>query len=387
MKIPIPPLLAKKITFIVVSLLCIITVAPSLTHAQKKHEPIKIAAIFSLTGVGAHANRSSVLGTRLAVNEINNNGGIFGRKINLILLDNMSTPIGSSIAANQAVEANVSGIIGSQWSSHSLAIAKVAQENSIPMISNFSTHPDLTKIGEYIFRICFTDRFQGKIMAEFAWEDLQAKKAVVFVDLTSDYSLALSQIFIKHFKILGGTITREIEYKKKEDYDEVAKKSLGIDGDIIFLSGHEESGVIASNLQKAGEKAIFLGGDGWGDSSFLEFGGNTLKQAYFCTHWSQDSDNVASLDFYTKYHQLKDFGTGAALAFDAVKVLAAAITDAGSTDTKAIVESLSTLQSHQGVTGSIQFNSLGNPVKSAVIMKIEHGKPRYYKSFSPIERR
>lgn len=346
-------------------------------------EPVNIAAIYSLTGLGAISNRSSVLGTRLAVNEVNTRGGVLGRNLNLILLDNMTTPIGSSLAANQAVKANVAGIIGAQWSSHSLAIAEVAQQNKIPMISNFSTHPKLTRIGEYIFRVCFTDKFQGRVMADFAHQDLGGRSAIVLVDITSDYSMELSKIFREHFAKMGGKVVGEIEYKKKIKYNKLVRKILKHDADVIFLSGHEEGGEIADRLQKAGTKAILLGGDGWADKSFLELGGENLKQGYYCTHWSEYSDKAESRKFYEKYKGLDDFGIGAALAYDAVMVLVSAIEDAGTTDGEEVALALSGMTSFEGVTGTIKFNSNGDPVKSAVIMKIENGKPKFYKSFKP----
>jgi branched-chain amino acid transport system substrate-binding protein len=368
---------------LVLSFSVLVVANPSRAGAETI-EPFNIAAIFSLTGQGANSNRSSVLGTRLAVNEINSRGGVLGHTLNLILLDNLSTPIGSSIAANEAVKAGVIGIIGAQWSSHSLAIAKVAQKNRIPMISNFSTYPGLTSIGDYIFRVCFTDRFQGKVMAEFARRELHASTAVIFVDLTSDYSLKFSDIFRNDFSSLGGKIMGEIEYKaKKENYKELVAQAKTRSADVIFLSGHEESGAIALELQSAGIKGILLGGDGWDDESFFENGGRQLKHGYFCTHWSQDSDRKETRTFVARYKQLNDFGMGAALAYDAVMVLAQAVKDAGTTDGPKVARALSGMKPYEGVTGSIKFDQNGDPEKSAVIMEVVDGKPRFLKTFAP----
>ena len=347
-------------------------------------KPVSIAAIFSLTGLAANANRSSVLGTRLAVDEINQRGGVLGRNLNLIFLDNMSTPIGSSLAANQAAAADVVGIIGAQWSSHSLAIAEVAQQNRIPMVSNFSTYPELTAVGEYIFRVCYNDNLQGKVMAEFARRDLDAATAIVFVDLASDYSLALSKIFRTHFESLGGAVVREIEYKaKNENYNPMIEQAMSIEADVVFLSGHEESGAIAHKLQTAGSRAVFLGGDGWGDTSFMTLGGKYLKRGYFCTHWSEASESRATRNFIAKYRHRRDFGIGAALAYDAVMVLARAVEKAKSTQGALVAQALSRLDPYEGVTGSIKFDAQGDPVKSAVIMEIRNGKAVYLKTFAP----
>ncbi len=349
-------------------------------------EPIKITAIYSLTGNGAFSNRPSVLGVRIAVDEINRTGGLLGRKINLVILDNMSTPIGSSLAANQAVASGTDAIIGAAWSSHSIAIAQVAQKNRIPMISNFSTSPKLTRIGNYIFRVCYTDKFQGKIMAEFARTELKAKTAIVFVDLTSDFSLDLSHIFQGHFKAMGGQILREIDYKAdQKTYTTQIRQAAAQKADVVFLSGHDESGTIAAQLQKAGVQSIPIGGDGWDAQSFFLFGGNQLKQGYYCSHWSQSSERKVSKRFAALYKHKPYFGVGSALAYDAVMVLASAIKKAGVVDREKIRNSLQHLDSYDGVTGTIKFDANGDPVKSVVLMQIVNGKPVYLKSLAPLD--
>lgn len=369
----------KKVTMLV----CLVLVLWSPALQSETRAPISIAAIYSLTGQASNTNQISVLGTRIAVEEINSRGGVLGRTINLILLDNMSTPIGSSMAANQVAAAGVAGIIGAEWSSHSLAIAEVAQQKRIPMISNYSTIPKLTHIGEYIFRVCYTDDFQGKVMAEFARHDLGARSALIFVNLTSDYSLDLARIFQSHFTSLGGSILSEIEYKKtNDDYDPLVTKAKQHTADVIFLSGHDESGQIARKLQSAGVDSVLLGGDGWGTDSFLTAGGRYLSRGYFCTHWSESSERKVSRTFTEKYGKHPDFGVGTALAYDAVMVLARAIEKAASTTGEDIVQALRTLGPYEGITGKIQFDANGDPLKSAVIMEIQNGRPRYLKTLT-----
>ena len=219
-------------------------------------------------------------------------------------------------------------------------------------------------------------------MAQFARQDLQALSAVVLVDLASDYSLELSRIFREHFTSSGGEVVAEVEYKKNADFDKVVDKILPLTADVIFFSGHEEGGSIARKLQQAGETATLLGGDGWSDRSFFDKGGNQLRSGYYCTHWSTDSDRQTSRNFVEKYGTLRDFGIGAALAYDAVMVLADAMTSAGTTDGEAVAEALLTIKNYEGVTGAIQFNSTGDPVKHGVIMKIIDGAPHFHKSFS-----
>jgi branched-chain amino acid transport system substrate-binding protein len=347
-------------------------------------EGIHIAAIFSLTGQAANSNRASVVGTRIAVNAINANGGLLGQPVNLIVLDNMSTPIGSSLAANQAAAAGVNFIVGAAWSSHSLSVAQVAQHNHIPMISNFSTIPKLTQIGDYIFRVCFTDDFQGRIMAEFARYELEARTAMVFVDLTSDYSLQLSSIFKRHFESIGGNVVAEIEYKARQNsYKKQVSEAIEHTADVVFIAGHDESGIIANHLQMAGVKTVFIGGDGWADRSFFDFGGNQLTRAYYCSHWSPSSENPRSREFVRRHGAANDFDVGSALAYDAVMIAAAAIEKAQSATPENIRAALAETRDYEGVTGRISFDENGDPLKCAVIMEIEDGNAHYLKTLCP----
>jgi len=286
-----------KYCFIVFFIFLLLSMTPAFGN-----EPIKVAAIYALTGVAADTNALTIRGIRYAVDEINESGGVLGKKINLLVFDNQSTPIGSTISAKKAAKAEVVGIVGSDWSSHSIAVAKVAQSKGIPMISSYSTNPEVTKTGDYIFRICFTDDFQGQVVAKFARQDLKAETAVIFVDVTSDYSLKLSEIFKKNFEELGGQIVLEVDYKLKQQLIvEDIRKAIAASADVIFIPGHDESGLIANQAQKAGATSIFLGGDGWGTPVFYRKGGSELKHGYYSTHWSIYMDSDQSRSFVEKY--------------------------------------------------------------------------------------
>jgi branched-chain amino acid transport system substrate-binding protein len=346
---------------------------------------IDIAAIYALTGPAAEANAYALRGVGYAVDEVNKQGGISGRKINLFMLDNQSTPIGSTLAAKQAAAAKVVAIVGPDWSSHSLAVARVAQDAGIPMISSLSTNPDVTKIGDYIFRICFTDDFQGKVIARFARYDLKASTAVLFVDVTSDYSLKLSEIFRQDFEKLGGRVLVELEYKLKQlQFDEEIKKAVKAAADLIFIPGHDESALIAKKLQDAGTSSIFMGGDGWSTAVFFKKGGAELKRGYYSTHWSAHLDTDQSRAFVKKYKiDSADPDDNVALGYDAMMLLADAIKRAGSVDRKRIRDAIADTRSFKGVTGAIRFNENGDPIKSAVLMEIINGQPHYLKTLQP----
>ncbi|MCP4351462.1 MAG: ABC transporter substrate-binding protein [Desulfobacterales bacterium] len=359
----------------------IMTFAFSTAFAE---DTINIAAIYPLTGPATASNSSSLVGVRIGAEEINKQGGIIGKKIKLLVFDNLSTPIGSNIAAEKAAEAEVAAIVGAGWSSHSIAIARVAQSRRIPMISNYSTNPEVTKIGKYIFRVCFTDDFQGSVMARFASRNLNAATAVVFTDLASDYSLKLSEIFRKNFEQSGGKVVVEVEYKhKQEKFDKQIKIAKRANSDVFFIFGHDESGLIVKQAQDAGISSVPLGGDGWDSLVFLSKGGSELKRGYYCTHWSESADSEISRSFVKKYKNNENFDIGTALAYDAFMVLADAITRAGSTDRDKIRGALADTRAFKGVTGTISFDANGDPVKSAVIMEISNGKQRYFKTVEP----
>jgi branched-chain amino acid transport system substrate-binding protein len=348
-------------------------------------ETIDIAAIYALTGPAADANALTLQGVSYAVDEINKEGGVSGRKINLSVFDNQSTPIGSTVAAKRAVAANVVAIVGPDWSSHSIAVANVVQAMGIPMISSLSTNPKVTKIGNYIFRICFTDDFQGRVIAKFARQDLNVTTAIIFVDVTSDYSLKLSEIFRKNFEQLGGRVLLELEYKlRQRQFDEEIKKAVNANADVIFIPGHDESGLILKQIQDAGSSSIFLGGDGWSTSAFFRKGGSMLKHGFYSTHWSPHLDTDQSRAFIKKYNiHPENPDDNIALGYDTMMLLAAAITQAESTDRRKIRDAIANMTSFKGVTGNINFNDHGDPVKSAVFMEIKNGKPHYLKSIEP----
>jgi len=361
-------------------ILCIVF---SITPAYGS-QTIDIAAIYALTGAAAEANAYALRGVGYAVDEINHQGGVLGKKINLLVFDNQSTPIGSTIAAKKAAAANVVTIVGPDWSSHAIAVARVAQDHGIPMISSLSTNPEVTKIGNYIFRACFTDDFQGKVIARFARQDLNAATAVTFVDVTSDYSLKLSEIFRKHFEKLGGRIVLELDYKLKQQLlDKDVQKAVKTHADVIFIPGHDESGAIAKQLQDAKASSIFLGGDGWGNPVFFKKGGSGLNLGYYSTHWSVHLDSDRSRSFVKKYIHSEASVDNIALGYDAMMLLAQAILRADSTDRKKIRKAIADTRSFKGVTGIIDFNDYGDPIKNAVFMEIRNGKPRYLKTLKP----
>lgn len=352
-------------------------------------QPITIAAIFAKTGIAMHTNSRFFTGVQLAADEINKSGGILNRPVKIIEIDNKSKLLMSENAARKAVDIGVSAVIGSSWSSHSLAMAPILQEAGIPMLSPQSTNPKVTKIGDYIFRICYIDTFQGKVMAEFARNDLKAITAVMLINVSSHYSIGLAKFFAKTFSEKGGEVLWSGKYKEKAvQFDKILNKVKKLEPDVIFVPGYtHDSGLIIRQARKMGINSIFLGGDGWEDNVH-KFGKKSVAGSYFCTHWDKNVLYPKSRKFvqlYKKTYGGKVPSVNIATAYDATMVMAEAICQAGSTDGEAIKNAISKIRDFKGVTGNISFNENGDQVgRSAVIIKLTETGKKFIKSVLPV---
>ena len=352
-------------------------------------ETIKIAAIFAKTGIAGKDNAPNFEGVSLAVEEINGQGGLLGRQLEVIELDNSSNSIGSKQAALKAVELDVVAVIGAAWSSHSLAIAPVLQQKQIPMISPISTNPKVTLIGNFIFRVCFTDPFQGKVMAQFAYRDLKARTAIVLTNVNSDYSIGLAEFFQKSFTQSGGKVLWEGDYKEKAiDFSTTLEKVRLLQPNVVFVPGYiQDSGLIIKQAKKMEIRSIFLGGDGWSGDRMYEYGGKAIEGGYYSQHWHSKVPFHRSQQLQANYH--RKYGTKILpgvlpTSYDAVMVLADAIRRAQSLKHKKIRDTLAVTKNFQGATGTITIDENGDPVnKDAVIMKFENGTTVFVKTLKP----
>ncbi len=357
----------------------------ALAGAAPAGHPIPVGAIFALTGEAAESDIQSLQGIQIALSEINAAGGIDGRPFALTVFDNRSTPIGAKIAADEAVNDGVVAVLGPAWSSHCLSAAPVLQRHRIPMITNIATHPDITRIGDCIFRVCFTDDYQGRILARFAREELGADRAVILVDLVSHYSMTLGRIFGETFSAHGGTLTGTFSYKGADrDFEPMLQAARQTGPNLIFIPGHQESGRIIRQAAGMGIALPVLGGDGWNGEPFNRNGGIRLARGYFTTHWAPEVDYPASRDFLRRCPlSVHTLDAGLMLAYDATTLLADAIRRAGTPEPEAIRSALAKTRNFPGVTGPITMNRWGDPVKQAVLMGIEAGRTTYLKTLPP----
>ncbi|MBF0574191.1 MAG: ABC transporter substrate-binding protein, partial [Desulfamplus sp.] len=324
-------------------------------------ETIKVAAIMAKSGEAIQqvegATTPALVGIRYAIEDINKQGGILGKQIELLEFDNKSMAIGAKIAAEEAVKAGVVAILGDVWSSHSLAVAPVAQAAKIPMISPMSTNPKVTLVGDYIFRVCFIDPFQGLVMANFAVDALKAKSAVVLTNTTEAYSMGLADFFKDKFKQKGGEILWEGDYlSKTTDFTALLEKVKSFNPNVIFIPGAaRESSYIIKQSREMGMKSTFLGGDAWFEAMWT-YGGDAVEGSYYSSHWHPDIANELSKTFI-KEHNYTSAKSGVPLGYDAGMLLADAIRRANSFDPTQIRNAVASTQNFQGLTGKISFDN------------------------------
>ncbi len=359
-----------------------------LTSSCHAAETARIGVIFAKTGNAAPVCEAAFKAARFSAERLNREGGLQGRPVELVEYDNKSTPIGARAAAQQAIEDGVIGVIGAVYSSHSIAMAPVLQNNRIPMISPISTLPDLTRDKDYIFRVCFNDDFQGLAMAAFARQYLEAKTAVVMTDTTSRYSIGLADVFTDQFTKKGGKVLWEGEYQKNTiDFSAQIREIDRLNADVAFVPGYyRESAYIIKQARLMGLSLVFLGGDGWVNQMYT-YGGDYIHGNYYCTQWHIESPLPESLafvkDFSARFGSITNEPV-MALTYDAMMIFAAAVQRAGSFSTKAIRNQLAGTVKHPGVTGPITFDSNGNPIdKHAVILKFDNNDSIYHKTIRP----
>src|SRR6266446_6662526 len=358
--------------------------AIALAAPSRAQNSIVIGEFASLTGTEATFGINSSNGIQLAREDIARAGGLLGRPIKIIIEDDQSKP-GQPSAAVKKLVANdrAIAILGEIASSRSLEAAPICQEAKIPMVSPGSTNPKVTEVGDYIFRVCFIDSFQGTVMAKFALEHLHAKKVAILQDVKSDYSKGLAQYFGDYFKAHGGQIVVDRSYTgggNDKDFRAQLTSIKAAKPDAVFVPGYyTEAGLIAKQARSLGIKVPLLGGDGWDSPKLSEIGGAAMDGCYFSTHFSTQDKNPKVQDFVKRYQAR--FGTMpdgmAPLGYDAMMILGNAIKTAGSTDAAKIRDALANTKDFDGVTGKITIDANRNATKSAVVLQV-HGKINDY---------
>lgn len=351
-------------------------------------ETLLIGEVGSMTGAEATFGLSTHHGIELAINEMNAAGGVKGKKLELKSYDDQGKP---EEAANSTLrlisQDKVLVVLGEVASTNSKAMAPIAQKNGVPMISPASTNPQVTAVGDRIFRICFIDPFQGTVMAKFAKETLKFTKVAVLKDVRSDYSMGLSQYFTDTFKAGGGQIVGEASYSKGDvDFKAQLTQLKGAAPEAIYVPGYySDVGLIAQQARDLGITAPLMGGDGWDSAKLFEIGGKSLEGSFFSNHSSNEDPSPRLQKFITdykaKYGEVPD--SLAALGYDAARVAADAFARAATLDGPGITAAIAGLKDFDGVTGKINLDANRNAVKPAVVLEIKDGKAKYRTSVAP----
>jgi len=360
--------------------------------AEDKQAPIVIGNVMPLSGDIATFGQSANNGVKLAIDEANATGGIKGQKIQLQVYDTVGKPEEAAVAATRAItQQKAVLLIGELGSGGSLAIAPIAETNKVPTISPASTSPKVTKDGDRtranMFRVCFIDPFQGTVMARFARQNLNVKRAAIVRDVGNDYSMGLAEYFARTFKELGGEIVVDVSYRAgDQDFKAQLTKVKFADPDIVYVPGYyTDVALIGRQTREIGVKAPLAGGDGWDSSNLYEIAQGALDGSYFSNHYSTENPSPMVQEFVKKYEaafQAKP-DAFAALGYDAALLALDAMRRAPELTPGAIRDAIEQTKTLQGVTGTMRLDADHNAVKSAVIMGIQENAPKYVATVDP----
>jgi branched-chain amino acid transport system substrate-binding protein len=364
----------------------------------------------SLTGSDATFGQSTRMGVELAVSELlaNKGGTIGGLPVRVVSEDDQGKPEEAANAVQKLLNQDqVVSVIGEVASSRSLAAAPICQQAGVPMVSPSSTNPKVTDVGDYIFRMCFIDPFQGTVMAKFAGTNLGLKRVAILKDIKSDYSVGLAQFFADAFKAAGGTIVAEQAYQAgDQDFSSQLTAIKAKNPEAIFVPGYyTEVGLIARKAKELGLQAPLLGGDGWESEQLLAIGGEALNGSYYSNHFAVDNPDPRLQEFLAKFKTKfgKEPDAIAGLAYDAANVLFACMekmakdepktfaglssAHAGTPERKAacarLRDMVAATAGYPGVTGNITLDAHRNATKPAVVLEIKGGKKVYNTTINP----
>lgn len=353
-------------------------------------DKIVIGEFASLTGKEAAFGQSSHKGTELAIAELNKAGGVLGKQIHHLVEDNRTTAGESATIVKKFISRDkVVAVLGEVASGRSLEAGPICQQAGIPMVSPSSTNPDVTKVGDYVFRVCFIDPFQGKVMADFAAKTLKAKKVAILSDVAAAYSKGLAEFFQIGFTSTGGQVVLEQKYSggdKDFKAQLTAIKAAGVDG--IFVPGYyNEAGLIVAQARQLGITLPIFGGDGWEAPELIQIAGaQALENTFYSTHYSPESSDPKVQAFVAAFKakfngEVPD--AMAALGYDSAMVLADAIKRAGSTDGAKVRDALAATKDFPCVTGKTTLDAKRDASKSAVIITVKEGKFKYLQTVEP----
>lgn len=386
---------AKLLSLAGVLLLVLFAVSACGGEGGEAQETIKIGVNYELSGEVASFGSHTVNGIQLAFEEINAAGGVLGKQIEPIVLDNKGVAEeATSVATNLIVNQGAVVHLGAATTGATLAAIPVAMESKVPLLTTSATALPVTvdpltgETRDYVFRICFIDPWQGQVGARFAYQDLGVRKAAVYFDNTNDYSKGLAQSFMDEFETLGGEIVGSEGYGTgDQEFRPTLNNFKNSGAELIYIPGYyQKVGLIVRQAREIGLDVPLLGGDGWDAPELLEVAGaENLNDAYFTNHYSfQDpAEKVQAFveAYQAKYGEIPD--SFSALGYDAAYLIADAITRAGVAEPEAIKDALAATTDFDAVTGKLSFDEQHNPVKEIAIIELVNGEQKLITKIAP----
>jgi branched-chain amino acid transport system substrate-binding protein len=356
---------------------------------------IKLGANLEMTGSNATFGQSATNGAKLAIKQVNDKGGVLGKKISLVVADNKSEAAEAANAMQKLItQDKVLAIIAPIASSSVIAGAQVNMDNKVLAISPTASNPNVTvdpatgKVRDFLFRAAFIDPFQGSVMANFATKTLKGKTAAIYIDNSSDYAKGLGKFFKETFEKNGGQVVIEEAYLAKDtDFKATLTKIKAANPDVLFVPGYyQEVGMIIKQAREMGLMMPVLGGDGWDSAKLPEIAGaQALNNTFFANHYSPDDNSQAIKTFVEAYKQ--EYGQTpdafAALSYDATMMIIEAMKRANSEDPVKIKDELAKTKDYAAVSGTITLNDTHDAVKSAVIIEMKDGKQTFKEKINP----
>lgn len=358
------------------------------TKSATPTEEILIGEVGSMSGSEATFGMDAHRGIVLAVQKVNAAGGVRGKMLKLITLDDQGKAEEATSNATQLINRqHVLAMVGGLPSSRALALAPIAQKGKTPFVGSISTNAKVTQFGDFIFRVCFIDPFQGQIMAKFATQNLKLKKIALLKDVKSDYSMGLSDFFVTTLEKMGGEIISQQSYGSGDiDFKSQLTAIRAKNPEAIYIPGYyTEVALIARQARELGINVPLLAGDGLDSPKFLEISGSFSNNTYYSTHYSSDNEDPIVRNFISDFRHKYGMTPGghSTLGYDSVMVLVDAMNRSNTLSQEDIRDALKQTDKFAAVTGQLSFDQDRNPIKSAVILKIEEGKIKYHSSVTP----
>lgn len=375
-----------KLRKLALSLLTGLAVGSSLLGAGQvlAQETVKIGGNFELTGDAAAYGTPMSEAAKLAVKEVNENGGVLGGEVEYVEYDNTSDLTEAASVAQRLASEDVVGIVGPATTGDSNAQIPVIQEAAVPAIlpaatGNGMTLDDNGDVFEYLFRVAFEDAFQGRAAATYVTETLGAQTAALFVDQSTDYATGLEQAFTEEFEALGGqVVTTESFQSGDTDFTASLTSLLSQEFDVLYVPGYyTEVGLLIKQARELGITQPIVGGDGLGNQTLVDLAGaSNVNDVYYTAHYSPLSDDEDLQDFLTKFEEEygKQADQFAVLSYDATMLLLDAVERAGSADRQAVTDALAATETFKGLTGTFSIDEDHNPVKEVLMLQLTNGE-------------